>query len=382
MPFKRPLPGRGVAKRVGKEEPEEQGDYEFVPPDFDEDGFIHKEMISFRTTSTLIVMGIIAAALGWLLYPMVGGAPLGWFVGIAITVAAFFALKPLYKALKFDISHYGRREWIGTGFLLFFTFLAFFMILLNPPFSDFADPHVVIHAAPNAVEAGQEVVIDVFVTDNDAHGAPVFAITDAAGTAVASEADLQRLNDDQYQYRAALPVGQYFVEAAAEDAAGNTASANTTVLVEQGILDVEVGDLTSSLGVVFVKVPEGLDIWAVYADMDSDRSTETDRVYFEADEALGGWKASANFAGWKEGNNTFTVFVEEKNTFEARTLIPGGVLRAGPFTAEVDNVGEYAGGIPKRANPTDPPARQAVPGIELPILAVGLLGLAFVARRR
>lgn len=370
-----------MAKRVKGESEEKEGSYEFMPPDFDEDAFIHKEMTSFRTTSTLIMVGIVAAAISALLFGIAGGQGTGWFVGLGIFALSFATLRPLFRALKFDISHYGRREWLGNGLLLFFAWLAFFMIALNPPISDYASPHVAIYASPSVVEVGEPFSLDIFLADNDRFDTPLFSIVADNGTMVAEFSDLVKLDKAHYRYSGALPAGSYTVTASTTDPAGLIGTHNLTLGVVADVVNLHLADLADPTEELFVQLPTGLNVYAVYADMDGKVTTTQDRVYFELKEDRGGWEATANYKGWSAGTNNFTIMVEEKNRFEAQTIVPGGILRDGPHSVEVTNPGEYSKGQPKSANPTNVPSRQ-VPGLELPILIGGLVAVAFVARRR
>ncbi len=383
--FKRPLPRRDVAKRGKGEQPEEKDEgYDFVPPDFDEDSFIHKEMISFRTTSTLIVVGILAALISWAVYNPVGGADAGWWIGLAILGAMFAGLKPLYKVLKFDISHYGRREWIGTGFLMFFTWLAFFMILLNPPFSDHAEPHVDIYASPDVVAVGEMARIDLFIADNDKVSSFTFSIVDGNNATVATKADLSRLAHDHYRYEGELPPGSYTVRSSAKDPAKLEGSAELTFSVAERLLRVfpdGAKDLTDPTKEILVTVPADVNVWSVYADFDGDATTTGDRVYFQYAEQKSGYVATAAHKGWKQGINNVTIIVEERNEFHGQNLIPGAVIKAGPFEVDVDAPGSYDPKAPKGRQNTVAPMVN-VPGIELPLLAAGLVAAALVARRK
>ncbi len=374
-----------MAKRGKGEEPEEKEEgYDFVPPDFDEDNFIHKEMISFRTTSTLIVVGILSAVVSWAIFNPVGGDDAGWWIGLVVLVIGFLALKPIYKLLKFDISHYGRREWIGTGFLMFFTWLAFFMILLNPPFSDHAEPQVDLFASPSTVADGDMVRIDLFAADNDKVTTRTFTVVDGNGATIATAADLVRIDRHQFRYEATLPLGSYTISASAKDPAGHVGADNMTLNVVPQVVRVFPAadkDLTDPTKELLVTVPTALNVWSVYADFDHDPLTTGDRVYFEFKDARSGFEATSAHKGWRMGTNNFTIFVEERNIFHGQTLVPGAIHKAGPFEIEVDNPGNYSPKAAKGRQGTTPPSVQ-VPGLELPLLAVGLLGAAVVVRRR
>src|SRR5688572_26885864 len=164
-------PRRGVAQEKGRDSKDgkesrgdgKDSDYEFIPPDFDEDAFIHRELVSFRTTLILFLWAIVAAAVSWAAFAGMGGADTGWLVGLAIAAAFFLGLKRIFALLKVDIAHFGRKEWLGTAALYFFTWLSFFIIAINPPVSDFAPPRVEVLPAPHAQLADGTVSVHLFV---------------------------------------------------------------------------------------------------------------------------------------------------------------------------------------------------------------------------
>ncbi|HEX9907253.1 MAG TPA: hypothetical protein VGB78_02150 [Thermoplasmata archaeon] len=126
-----------MAKKRKKDKEEEE--YEFTPPDFDEKEFIRKEL---RDTKTVIitvaygiVFGLIAAVVSSFNRDLV--AP-----SILIGVAGAATLKILYELIMIDTSGFARKNWAGNMATFFFTFLAIFVLLLNYPFIDYADPTV------------------------------------------------------------------------------------------------------------------------------------------------------------------------------------------------------------------------------------------------
>lgn len=361
------------------EEEKEEG-YEFLPPDFDEDAFIHKEMVGFRTTVTLFVVGIAAALVSWGLFMTVEGARVGWLIGMGVFAVFFALLKPLYARLHIDVSHYKRREWLGSAFLLFFTWLAFWLIFINPPISDFAAPDVAAFASPGVATVGDEVRLDLFYTDNDAIQDRGFQLTGPDGSILATDRDLERISHNHYQFNARnLTAGTYTYIASGTDAKKLVGSDNGTFEVRSQVLEVLVEDLTSPTGTVFVSVPlEPSEVYAVYLDIEGQDA----HVFLEHDETLGGWKATRNFKGWREGNNTFTVVVEQPNRFQGQIPVQGGIITSSQsHTVEVAQPGDYAKSIPSRPNPTTAPSHD-VPGPALPLLAASLVVAAFVVRRR
>lgn len=116
----------------------EQEDYEFRPPEFKEDEFLKKELTDTRTAVLTIVyaaaFGVIAGAIS------LNGA----FVGLAFLAAlvGMFTLKSFYSLAKVDTSGFAKKNWVGNVGSFFFTFLAVWVLLLNMPFSDHANPTV------------------------------------------------------------------------------------------------------------------------------------------------------------------------------------------------------------------------------------------------
>lgn len=363
-------------------------DYEFLPPDFDEDQFIHREIVSFRTTLILFLWGIVAAAVSWGLFAAVEGARMGWFYGLMVCAVFFLALRFLFKRFGADIKHWGRREWVGTGFLFFFTWLGVFIVAINPPVSDFAPPRVDVHVGPPIQQAGGMVNVDVFYEDNDRVATHDFRISQG-GLAIADESALVQVGRGHYRYSNALPAGVYDVAASASDDNGNTQAANATVAVVETALKVFLPDnatIDSPTDQVFVQVAaDGVNactsknrrspcIRTVHLDIQGGGI-----VPLEYSKAAGGWAATSNFAGWRMGSNVFNVTAEAVDSWAGSVRIPGGDLSSGPHGIEMKlEPGSYA---PKVISDPKQTAR-SVPGFEAVGLIVGLVAIAAVLRGR
>lgn len=374
----------GKGKGDGKDD-----DYEFVPADFDEDAFIHKEMVSFRTTSILFLWGIVAALVSWGLFAAVDGAKVGWLIGLAVCAAFGLSLKVIYPRLKADIKHFGRREWLGTGFLFFFTWLAFFIIAVNPPVSDFAAPRVDLMAAPFVQQSGGDVTIDAFFEDNDHVASYDFSLTGPDGVI---PGDLQDLGRGHHRFVATdLEPGIYVARASARDDRGheqNTTTQFTVVDVAVRVYLPEGNKFDSPTDTLLVQT-EGVEacrtkkgrgvvnepcIRTVHLDF-----TTGGLLYLESSAVDGGWKATSNFAGWPIGNVSFLVTAEVIGDYSGAVFVDGGDLVSGPYNLTVPGpVGAYQAKVIH-----DPGApRRDVPGIGTAVLAVGLLAAVALARRR
>lgn len=366
-----------MAKKDGKDASDEE--YQFEVPDFDEDAFIHKEMVSFKTTSILFAWGVIAALISWGLWESMDGAKTGWYLGLLIVAAFGAALKWLYPRLKIDISHFGRREWLGTAFLLFFTWLAFFLLLTNPPFSDHADPVMEAFASPGLQQEGGDVALDLFATDNGRVTEFHFELTQGS-TTLATEADLEEVAEGHYRYTLTAPgAGTYAYTATAHDAKGNAADLEGSVRVSSRALTVTPSNGTLGANEnLLVRTADSDDFDPLNVYLRKDDGT---RIYLEYSDDFQGWIATTAYAGWEEGPNTFTVVAEEDNKFFGATTINSTPVERGPFTLTLDDAsGDKE--VQPRAKETVPPNVKQTPGLGGLAVAGTLAAVAIAVRRK
>lgn len=397
--FKEALRGRGVASKADKKAAkEEREEYEFDVPDFDEDAFIHREMVGFRTTSILFVVGIVAALLSWAIFEAMDGAKVTWLIGLAIMAAATYSLKLIYPALNVDIRHFGRREWFGTAFLTFFAWLSFFILFINPPISDHADPTVAVFASPSSQLVGGDVTIDLFVADNYRVETFAFQVFDATGGVLAGIPDLvqdQFYSDHHSIVLESLPKGSYNWVASATDGKGSTNSTLGAFVVSPEPIQV----LTPDDG----SLDRGDEVFAVvdgYAACARDdeakgyayevsncvlnvllRLDDGETVVMDYSAGDGAWQAKQSYTGWTVGNNSFHVEVQFQDRFHGIERVDGGRITMGPYWVEVPQAGTEVDN-PILTTPEESPITVRTPGFGL-VAGVGvLLVAAVVARRR
>ncbi|MCU0852231.1 MAG: hypothetical protein MUC90_03100 [Thermoplasmata archaeon] len=124
-------------KRKKDKEPQEE--YEFRPPDFDEKEFLRKEMRDIRASLLTIVFAVMFGALAGVIAI---ASPDFALVGLIIVIAGMVALPTIYRFVKVDTSSFQKKNWAGNFGTFFFTFLAIWVMLMNPPFSDHAQPTI------------------------------------------------------------------------------------------------------------------------------------------------------------------------------------------------------------------------------------------------
>lgn len=127
-----------MAKKRKKDKAEKE-EYEFRPPEFDEKEFLRKELRDTKTALLTIayagVFGIIAGAISIASPSLVG-------VAFVAGIAGIVSLRYVYPIMKVDTSTFQKKNWAGNIGSFFFTFLAVWVLLLNMPFSDHAEPTV------------------------------------------------------------------------------------------------------------------------------------------------------------------------------------------------------------------------------------------------
>ena len=120
-----------MARRKRKED-----EPDWVAPDFDEVGYMRRELEGARAAVATIGWAVIGSLVAFALYSVL--PVLAFFAGIAVGAGMYF----VFPLIGIKTEPFKRRDWIGHGFTYFFSWLAFWIILLNPPFSDHTDPTI------------------------------------------------------------------------------------------------------------------------------------------------------------------------------------------------------------------------------------------------
>jgi len=121
-----------VRKREGEEE-----EAPFKVPEFDEREFLTKEMGGAKAAVLTVFLAVgLASAAALLTYRGFGAA------GGLLAVLGVFALRPLFQAARLDVGKLDWKSWAGNGVSYFLTFLAVWVLLLNPPFDDQIAPRI------------------------------------------------------------------------------------------------------------------------------------------------------------------------------------------------------------------------------------------------
>jgi hypothetical protein len=107
----------------------------FKEPEFDEVEFMKTEMTSTKASIVAIIYAIPIAIVSFGL-TVAGLAALGFLVGIL----AIFMLRYIFDIVKVSTEGFEKKTWLMQGAITFFVWMLVWILLLNPPFSDVAEP--------------------------------------------------------------------------------------------------------------------------------------------------------------------------------------------------------------------------------------------------
>jgi hypothetical protein len=97
---------------------------------------MRQEIQGAHAAIATIGWAVIGAVVALLLYAVL--PVLAFFAGIAVGFGMYF----VFPLIGINTDGFKRRDWVGHGITYFFSWLAFWILLLNPPFSDHTDPTV------------------------------------------------------------------------------------------------------------------------------------------------------------------------------------------------------------------------------------------------
>ncbi len=147
-----------MARKKRKEEGEGG---EFAPPPFDERRFYRTEVEAAKAALLAAGWGLVVALISTGLLALTGD----FLFGVGLGVLAVFLIKPI---LDLSGVSYEGWDWTKAGGLLssfIFTWLAFWVLLSNPPVMDLAPP-LLSDGTPPVQELGGPLALVVSASDN------------------------------------------------------------------------------------------------------------------------------------------------------------------------------------------------------------------------
>lgn len=126
-----------MAKRKKREEEEEEEEaFEF--PEFDEEEYMKKQISKGKAA----IITVAIAPLFSLASMEVFKFTLDWTFGFIVGIFGLIMLIPILGFIGIDTDKLGKKGYAMNWGMYFFTWLAVWIILINPPVNDFAEPTV------------------------------------------------------------------------------------------------------------------------------------------------------------------------------------------------------------------------------------------------
>jgi hypothetical protein len=196
-----------MAKKRRKQKEEEEEGYEFVMPEFDEEEYLRKEVRETKTLFITFSFGVI-----------MGVASFGLrFVDLATSILvgliAVVFLRHIYPIFSINTALLEKKQWATNIIFYLFTWLLIWIILTNPPFSDFQSPNIKqdgIYVSSNGNWTKVEGDVKINYTNNVSFN---FTVVDNVGVDKSSvmieiiyqdnvivDEPMENIKDDKYLY--------------------------------------------------------------------------------------------------------------------------------------------------------------------------------------
>ena len=122
-----------------RQKTEKKEDYDFKFPAFDEHEYIALELRKIKLAIISFIFAILMVIITYGLYTVTYP---DWRGPIVLGLLAIAGIPFIINIMKLDTTDFDWKNWFGAGGIYFFSWLAFFILVCNPPFSDFAAPEI------------------------------------------------------------------------------------------------------------------------------------------------------------------------------------------------------------------------------------------------
>ena len=298
-----------MAKRR-KEGAEEEEQFDFQIPKFDEEAFIKRERRNIKTLFIAFLFGLLIAVICFGFWVLMDGSFLRWELVLLVGVVNSIWIKYLFLKLNIDLIDFGRKGWLSAFATYFFTWILLLIVLVNPPIYDGESPHVEAVALPGMQEPGGTILIVANIVDNvGVNMAGInFIITDPNGTIFTPEF-IYEDNILSYTYTNPKGNGTYTYTFTVSDVNNRKSTISGSFTYATDVLEIISSRFTGIMSgdAITIKADEQISAenFRVYyriedgSELNVNRKETTDKEKYET---------SAEFQGWT-ANSTVTVRV-------------------------------------------------------------------------
>jgi len=126
-----------MAKKKKKQKEVEEK-YEFVPPEFNEKQFLKDEMANSKRVVAIILYGVVFGVLA----ALATATTKNGYIGFVLFLVGLFFIRYFLFTARFDLSKFTKKTWVESMGYYFFTSMAIWILVINPPFIDYIEPEI------------------------------------------------------------------------------------------------------------------------------------------------------------------------------------------------------------------------------------------------
>ena len=331
-------------------------------PEFDEKKFKEKEKKKAKIYFISFIFGLIMAILCsffWVNLP----SNIRWLLCFLLAISSIGFLAKFFQIFKLDIKNFSKKDWIASIFYYFLTWLAFFILFINPPFHDASPPKIEVVALPEVQQENGTINLFALITDNSYVSNVVINIS-------GNEYEIKKDNNSVYSYNITYPISDYFI--VAKDKNNNEAKYEGKVTYKNNLIKIESGGVLDSSSEIEIRVyknisKKGFRVFYRIGEyeINATKSGET------GDYSI--YSTSPKYTGWKKNSlNEIEIFVEVIHYFPGIKDAYSNKIYGGKYyfqTTDDANIGMLESPIPKDL-PQPEPLR--TPGFELFLLIIAI----------
>ncbi len=140
-------------------------DEEIKIPEFDEKKFKETEKRKAKTAMAAFLFGVMIAVISRFLWANMSPS-IRWPLVFLFAMASIGFFAKILQYLKINTAAFSKKEWLSSISFYFFTWLAFFILFMNPPFYDASPPKIEVAVLPAIQQINENASIFARITDN------------------------------------------------------------------------------------------------------------------------------------------------------------------------------------------------------------------------
>jgi len=269
-------------------------------PEFDEEKFIEKERRKAKTAFVAFAFGVFMAVICHFIWRNLDVA-VRWPLCFLLAIASTGFMAKILQIMKVDIYSFTRKEWLGSIAFYFFTWLAIFILSINPPFYDASPPKIDVAMIPEIQAENGSIMILAHVSDNAGVENVRINISGKVYEMMGDE-------NDVYVYNYSGREKDFSI--VAMDRNGNSNTWKGKLRFSRDVIRVEIPDEP-------LHADDAIEIWVlknvsnlnfrVYYTINGE---EVNATFYDESTRYLIYRTNASYNGWKTGENEMKVYVE------------------------------------------------------------------------